>query len=95
MLHMNSPQAATTAEGWRLRNSKSTCVECRISCTASNLYALTVVSGSETFLEEIYPDVTTAMMRATQVRDRLMSSGTWTVVGQQSVRQPDRPQQRT
>jgi hypothetical protein len=67
-------------EAWRLRGSKSTFVECRITQTVSKLYALTVVSGSETFLDEIYPDATSAKLRATQVRDRLLGSGDWTSV---------------
>ena len=67
-------------EAWRLRNVKSRLVECRIRQTVSKLYALTVVSGSETFLDEIYPDSTSAMLRATQVRDGLLRSGDWTDV---------------
>jgi len=80
-MNLRPQQFERRDEGWRLRNSKSTLVECRIRQTVAKLYALIVVSGSETFLDEIYPDSTSAMLRAKQVRDGLVRSGDWTDVG--------------
>ena len=73
----------TNGNAWQLRGSKSTLVECRIRQTPSKLYAMTVVSGVETFLNEMYPDSTSAMRRALQVRDQLLRSGNWTTVSDQ------------
>jgi hypothetical protein len=80
-MNLRAKQFESNDEAWRLRNSKSTLVKCRIRPTVSKLYALTVVSGSETFLDEFDPDSTSAMLRAMQVRDGLMRSGDWTDVG--------------
>ena len=50
-------------------------MECTVRPTALNLFAVTVVLGSETFLSECYPDSPSAMTRATQIRDHLMRDG--------------------
>ena len=42
---------------------------------------MTVIIGQETFLSETYPDEASARNRAMQVRDRLLDSGDWTLVG--------------
>jgi hypothetical protein len=82
---MNPRSRGVTAESselaWRLRSSKNTVVECRIRPTVSKLYTLNVVMGSETVLDEIYPDAASALRRAAQVRDRLMGSGEWAAIG--------------
>ncbi len=62
---------------WRLHGSTRTEVECTIQQTVSQVYVVTVVSGAEIFLDEVYPDWTTAMARAVQVRDRLIQTGDW------------------
>ena len=54
-------------------------VECLVRQTMSKLYTVIVVTGGETLLDEIYPDSVSALRRATQVRDRLIESGDWTV----------------
>ena len=64
---------------WRLhRPATGTDVECRIGQSVSKTFIVTVVSGSEVFLDEVYPDATSARSRALQVRDRLLASGDWT-----------------
>jgi hypothetical protein len=64
---------------WRLNGSTRTEVECTIQQTVSKVFVLTVVSGSDVFLDEVYPDWPSAMTRALQVRDRLIQSGNWTM----------------
>jgi hypothetical protein len=66
---------------WRLRGSTDKVIECRVDRTASTLHAITVVLGHETFLNECYPDANSARTRALQVRDGLLKSGAWTLVG--------------
>jgi len=60
------------------RPATGTDVECRIEQRVSKTFIVTVVSGSEVFLDEVYPDATSARSRALQVRDRLLASGDWT-----------------
>jgi hypothetical protein len=64
---------------WRLHGSTRTEVECTIQQTISKVFVVTVVSGADVFLDEIYPDWPSAMTRALQVRDRLVQSGNWTI----------------
>ena len=66
---------------WRLRGSTDKVIECRVDRTYSTLHAITVVVGHETFLNECFPDASSAQTRALQVRDGLLKSGWWTVVG--------------
>jgi hypothetical protein len=57
-------------------------LECCVDRTASKSLMVTVVFGHETFLSETYPDETSALVRAAQVRDGLLTGGGWTVVNQ-------------
>ena len=70
---------------WRLRGSTDKVLECCVACTPSNGHALTVVLGHETFLQETDPDETSALSRATQVRDNLLEGGGWTVVSRTAI----------
>ena len=71
---------------WRLHGSTRTEVECTIQQTVSRVFVVTVVSGSDVFLDEVYPDWRSAMTRALQVRDRLIQSGTWTIARSRCAR---------
>ena len=64
---------------WQLQGTTNKVVECHVDLTASKAHAVTVVLGPETFLHETYPDATSAMQRAMQVRDRLLKGGGWTI----------------
>lgn len=66
---------------WRLKGLTERLVECFVKPTPHRLHAVRIVFGSETFLDEYYPDIASAMRRATQVRDRLLKSGGWTPAG--------------
>lgn len=68
---------AHTAPVWRLHGTTRTPVECSVRQTPSTLYMVTVMRGSETFLDESYPDAASAMRRATQIREGLIKSGGW------------------
>jgi hypothetical protein len=69
---------------WRLRlPSTQTEVEGRIEHTVSKTFIVTVVSGSEVFLDEVYPDSSSAMSRALQVRDSLLAGDDWTSVSEE------------
>jgi hypothetical protein len=46
-------------------------------------FETSVVSGLETLLDEMYPDSTSAIRHAIQVRDRLLRSGDWANVSDQ------------
>jgi hypothetical protein len=70
---------------WRLRGSTDKVIECCVAPTAATVHAVIVVLGSETFLNECYPDAASATRRAMQVRDGLLRSGRWTVVGHAAV----------
>ena len=70
---------------WQLRGSKDKVLECCIDRTASKSLTITVVFDRATFLSETYPDETSALVRATQVRDALLTSGRWTVVSQPAL----------
>ena len=70
---------------WRLRGSTDKVIECSVVPTEATVHAVTVVFGSETFLNECYPDAASATRRAMQVRDGLLANGGWTVVGQAAV----------
>lgn len=67
---------------WQLRGSMDKVLECCIDRTPSKSLTITVVFDRATFLSETYPDETSALVRATQVRDTLLMSGRWTVVSQ-------------
>lgn len=60
---------------WRLHGATEQSVECCIRPTALRLYAVTVMRGTETFLSECYADTPSAMKRATEIRDGLLSNG--------------------
>lgn len=70
---------------WRLRGSTDKIVECCIVQRISKAYAVTVVLGPETFLDESYPDAPSASRRAMEIRDRLLASGGWTTVAEAAV----------
>ena len=70
---------------WRLRGSTEKILECCMAPTAATVHAVTVVFGSETFLNECYPDAASATRRGMQIRDGLLESGGWTVVGDAAV----------
>jgi hypothetical protein len=70
---------------WQLRGSTDKVLECCVDRTPSKALAVIVVFGHETFLRETYPDETSALVRATQVRDQLLKSGGWTVVNRPVV----------
>ena len=71
---------------WRLRGSTDKVIECCVDLTPSKSHALTVILGRETFLDETYPDESSARTRALQVRDGLLKRGGWTVVRQTAAR---------
>jgi|SwirhisoilCB2_FD_contig_41_21363947_length_449_multi_2_in_0_out_0_2 hypothetical protein len=73
---------------WQLRGSMDKVLECCVDRTASRSLTVTVVFGNETFLSETYPDETSALVRATQVRDGLLTSGGWTIVSQPVIVSP-------
>ena len=79
------PATAVYQLAWRLLGSKNTIVECTIRQTVSLLYVVTVASGSETFVDEVYPDLSSAMSRALQVRDRLLNTGDWANISAYAV----------
>ena len=62
-------------------------LECSIDRTPSKSLTITVVFDRATFLSETYPDETSALVRATQVRDTLLMSGRWSVVSQRDYEQ--------
>lgn len=66
---------------WQLKGLTEKLVECFVKPASPKLHAVRVVLGSETFLHECYPDAASAMRRATQIRDRLLKSGSWAVAG--------------
>lgn len=66
---------------WQLKGLTERLVECFVKPTPHRLHAVRVIFGSETFLNECYPDTASAMHRATQIRDRLLKSGTWVPAG--------------
>lgn len=70
---------------WRLRGSTDKVIECFVAPTAATVHAVTVVFDCETFLNECYPDEASATSRALQVRDGLLKSGIWEVVGADPV----------
>lgn len=87
----NAPRPPTSAQirvmpasrdpVWRLhRPATGTDVECRIEQTVSKTFIVTVISGAAVFLDEVYPDATSARSRALLVRDGLLASGDWTSV---------------
>ena len=76
--HSTRPDIAPANPLWRLRGATKRLVECSVRRTISKLYVVTVVFGSETLLDETYPDYSSAMTRAVHVRDGLLKSGGWT-----------------
>jgi hypothetical protein len=63
---------------WRLRSSTTNkCIECRIGTSRPGLFTVSVFWGSETLLEEIYPDSLSARARATDLRSRLLKHPEW------------------
>jgi hypothetical protein len=64
---------------WRLAGSTAKVVECFVQPTASTLHEVSVMFGGEMLLTESYPDSASAMTRATQLREGLLKSGTWTL----------------
>jgi hypothetical protein len=75
---MRSPNRPRTI--WRLRGSTNRVVECSVAPTTSTVHAITVVLGSETFLNECYWSAASAERRAMQVRDDLLKGGGWTII---------------
>jgi hypothetical protein len=67
---------------WQLRGSMDRVLECCIDRTASKSLIVTVVFDRATFLSETYPDEASALVRAAQVRDALLTSGRWTTMTQ-------------
>lgn len=70
---------------WRLRGATQKMIECSVDRTPSELHAVTVVFRDETFLDECYPDESSARTRALQIRDGLLKAGGWTLVGDAAV----------
>jgi hypothetical protein len=64
---------------WRLAGSTAKVVECFVQPTASTLHEVSVRFGGEMLLVESYPDSASALTRATELRDGLLKSGTWTL----------------
>jgi hypothetical protein len=63
---------------WRLRSSTTNkSIECRIETSRPRLFKVIVFWGSETLLEEIYPDSLSARARATDLRSRLLKHPEW------------------
>src|SRR5688572_27306566 len=73
--HPPRPDPVPAKPVWTLHGATAQSVECCVRPTALRLYAVTVMRGAETFLSECYPDTPSAMKRATEIRDRLLSSG--------------------
>ena len=58
---------------WRLRSATTNrAIECRIETRRPKLFTLHVMWGSESLLEETYPDSESARARATELRNRLL-----------------------
>jgi hypothetical protein len=74
---------------WRLAGSTAKVVECFVQPTASTLHQVSVVFGGEMLLTESYPDSASAMTRATQLREGLLNSGTWTVAPEAAATRSD------
>jgi hypothetical protein len=76
--HSTRPDRGPANPVWRLQGATKKLVECSVRPTASKLYVVTVALGSETLLDETYPDLPSAMSRAIHIQDRLLKSGVWT-----------------
>lgn len=63
---------------WRLRSSTTNkCLECRIETSRPARFRVVVFWGSETLLEETYPDSLSARARGTELRSRLLKHPEW------------------
>ena len=64
---------------WRLHGETAKDVECFIRPGPSRILVLTLVRDNETLLHETYPDQQSAVVRASELRDGLLTRG-WTFV---------------
>ena len=63
---------------WRLRSTTTNkSIECRIETSRGGLFKVVVFWGSETLLEEIYPDSLSARARGGELRGRLLKHPEW------------------
>ena len=60
---------------WVLRGTTERTLWCSVSEAPSELWLVTVSYGSETMLQESYPTVDSARLRATGLRDVLTGNG--------------------
>jgi hypothetical protein len=63
---------------WRLEGTALRDVRCWILETQSGEVAVRVIHGDETMLDEMYPDMRTAMSRAERLESDLVKAG-WSV----------------
>jgi len=64
---------------WRLQRSAVRDVQCWVVEAPADLIAVRVIYGDETMLDEMYPDIQTAIARACRLRSDLVSAG-WSVM---------------
>jgi hypothetical protein len=64
---------------WRLEGSALRDVQCWVTQDPSALITVRVIHGDETFLDEMYADLQTAMARAHQLQSDLVKAG-WSVM---------------
>lgn len=64
---------------WRLAGSVVRDVQCWVIKAHSDLIAVRVIYGDETMLDEMYPDIQTALARADRLRSDLVAAG-WSVM---------------
>ena len=60
---------------WRLKGEIVSDVECAIASPRSNTYVLTVCRADDTMLNETYPDLQSATVRAKELHTRLAKHG--------------------
>ena len=60
---------------WRLKGQIVSNVECAVASPRSNTYVLTVSRADDTMLNETYPDLQSATVRANELRTRLAKHG--------------------
>ena len=60
---------------WRLKGETVSGVECAVASPRSDTFVLTVSRADDTMLNETYPDLQSATVRANELRTRLAKHG--------------------
>ena len=64
---------------WRLRGLALRDVQCWVAQQQYQLFTVRVIHGDETMLDEMYPDLESALARADRLRAHLAGAG-WNVI---------------